>query len=90
MAVVTEGRGRDGARRSALELGGLNLGVLAGYGLITIGLVSLLAGLVWSAARRLRNLSDDPRAIRVLIVGGLALAAAGVLVGALATIAHGA
>jgi hypothetical protein len=38
----------------------------------------------------LRNLSDDPRAIRVLIVGGLVLAAAGVLAGALATIATGA
>jgi len=37
----------------------------------------------------LRNLSDDPTAVRVLILGGLALAAAGVLVGALATIANG-
>ena len=79
-----------GARRSALELDGLNLGVLAGYGLVTLGLVMLLVGLVWSAGRRLRNLADDPRAIRILIVGGLGLAAAGVLVGALATIANGA
>jgi hypothetical protein len=90
MAVATEGRSRDAARRSALELVGLNLGVLAGYGLITLGLVSLLVGLVWSAGRRLRNLSDDPQAIRLLIVGGLVLAAAGVLVGAVATIANGA
>jgi hypothetical protein len=75
---------------SALKLVGLNPGVLAGYGLVTVGLVILLVGLVWSAARRLRNLSDDPQAIRVLIVGGLGLAAAGVVVGALATIANGA
>jgi hypothetical protein len=74
---------------SALKLVGLNPGVLAGYGLVTLGLVILLAGLVWSAGRRLRNLSDDPQAIRILIVGGLGLAAAGVLIGALATIANG-
>lgn len=67
----------------------MNPGVLAGYGLITLGLIVLLVGLVWSAVRRLRNLSDDPRAIRVMIIGGLALAAAGVLVGALATISNG-
>jgi hypothetical protein len=67
----------------------LNPGVLAGYGLITLGLIILLVGLVWSAVRRLRNLSDDPRAIRVMIIGGLVLAAAGVLVGALATISNG-
>ena len=52
--------------------------------------IILLVGLVWSAGRRLRNLSDDPQAIRVLIVGGLGLAAVGVVVGALATIANGA
>ena len=67
---------------------GLNLGVLTGYGLITVGLVILLIGLVWSAGRRLRNLSDDPPAIRAMIVGGLLLAAVGVLVGALATIVN--
>jgi len=75
---------------SALKLVGLNPWVLAGYGLVTVGLVILLVGLVWSAGRRLRNLSDDPQAIRVLIMGGLGLAAAGVVVGALATIANGA
>lgn len=75
---------------AALGLDGLNLGVLAGYALITAGLVILLVGLVWSAGRRLRNLSDDPPAIRAMIVGGLALAAAGVLIGAIATIASGA
>lgn len=85
------GRGRDATRRRwALELVGLNLGVLAGYGLITVGLVILLIGLIWSAGRRLRNLSDDPPAIRAMIAGGLLLAAVGVLVGALATIVNGA
>jgi hypothetical protein len=60
----------------------LNVGVLLGYGLIIVGLVVLLIGLVWSGTRRLRNLSDDPRVIRVLILAGLALAAAGVIIGA--------
>jgi hypothetical protein len=60
----------------------LNVGVLLGYGLIIGGLVVLLIGLVWSGTRRLRNLSDDPRVIRVLILAGLALAAAGVIIGA--------
>ena len=60
----------------------MNVGVLLGYGLIIVGLVVLLIGLVWSGTRRLRNLSDDPRVIRVLILAGLALAAAGVIIGA--------
>jgi hypothetical protein len=60
----------------------LNVGVLLGYGLIIVGLVVLLIGLFWSGTRRLRNLSDDPRVIRVLILAGLALAAAGVIIGA--------
>ncbi|HLY13373.1 MAG TPA: hypothetical protein VKR24_03415 [Candidatus Limnocylindrales bacterium] len=62
----------------------MNAGVIVGYALITIGLVVLLMGLLWSGGRRLRNLSDDPRAIRVMIVAGLALAAAGVILGAIA------
>jgi hypothetical protein len=62
----------------------MNAGVLAGYALITIGLVVLLVGLLWSAVRRLRNLSDDPRSTRVLIVAGLVLAAMGVILGAVA------
>ena len=74
---------RTGTWEANLELAaGLNLGILLGYGLIIFGLVVLLIGLVWSGTRRLRNLSDDPRVIRVLILGGLALAAAGVIVGA--------
>lgn len=68
-----------------LELpAGLNVGVLAGYGLIILGLTILLIGLVWSGTRRLRNLADDPRAIRLMIVSGLILAGAGVIIGALA------
>jgi hypothetical protein len=62
----------------------LNTGVVVGYSLITIGLVVLLVGLLWSAGRRLRNLSDDPRSIRVMIVAGLVLAAIGVIIGAVA------
>lgn len=68
-----------------LELAaGLNAGVLAGYGLIIGGLTILLIGLVWSGTRRLRSLADDPRLIRVMIVAGLVLAAAGVILGAVA------
>ena len=63
---------------------GLNLGVLIGYGLIIFGLTVLLVALFWSGQRRLRNLSDDPRILRVMIVAGLILAAAGVIVGAVA------
>jgi len=71
--------------RQDLELPtGLNVGVLAGYGLIILGLTILLIGLVWSGIRRLRNLADDPRAIRLMIVAGLALAGVGVVLGALA------
>ena len=62
----------------------MNPGVIIGYTLITVGLVVLLVGLLWSAARRLRNLSDDPRKIRALIVAGLLLAAIGVVIGAVA------
>jgi hypothetical protein len=73
-----------GTWEADLELtDGLNVGVLLGYGLIIVGLVALLIGLVWSGTRRLRNLSDDPRVIRVLILAGLALAAAGVIIGAI-------
>jgi hypothetical protein len=75
---------RNGTWEVDLELAaGLNLGILLGYGLIILGLVILLIGLVWSGTRRLRNLSDDPRVIRVMILAGLALAAAGVIVGAI-------
>jgi hypothetical protein len=74
-----------GTWEADLELpAGLNPGILLGYGLIILGLVVLLIGLVWSGTRRLRNLPDDPRVIRVLILGGLALAAAGVITGAVA------
>ena len=62
----------------------MNTGVIVAYGLITIGLIVLLVGLLWSAGRRLRNLSDDPRSIRAMIVAGLVLAAIGVIVGAIA------
>jgi hypothetical protein len=62
----------------------VNTAVIVAYALITIGLVVLLVGLLWSAGRRLRNLSDDPRAIRAMIVAGLLLAAIGVIVGAVA------
>ena len=57
---------------------------MAGYVLIGVGLTVLLVGLLWSAARRLRNLPDDPRATRVLIVAGLVMAALGVVLGAIA------
>lgn len=71
-------------REVDLELApGLNGGVLLGYGLIITGLVLLLIGLLWSGTRRLRNLADDPRLIRALILAGLALAAAGVIIGAI-------
>jgi hypothetical protein len=67
-----------------LELAaGLNIWVLLGYSLIIVGLIVLLVGLVWSGIRRLRNLSDDPRVTRALIVTGLVLAAVGVIVGAI-------
>ena len=84
MARVGSNRpGRPGLDEEAnLELVGLNVGILAGYGLIGLGLTILLVGLVWSALRRLRNLPDDPRSTRILIVLGLVMAAAGVLVGA--------
>jgi heme/copper-type cytochrome/quinol oxidase subunit 2 len=62
----------------------VNTGVIVAYGLIAIGLTVLLVGLLWSAGRRLRNLSDDPRSIRSMIVVGLVLAAIGVIVGAIA------
>jgi hypothetical protein len=67
-----------------LHLGDLDLGLAAGLGLITIGLIVLVAALLWSAARRLRNLPDDPPSLRRLIVAGLAGAGVGVVVAALA------
>ena len=54
-----------------------------GFGSIVLGLAILLVSLLWSATRRLRNLPDDPRAIRLMIVLGLILSAAGVIAGAL-------
>jgi hypothetical protein len=39
--------------------------------------------LLWSTTRRLRNLPDDPRIIRAMIVAGLVLAAFGVLIATL-------
>jgi heme A synthase len=84
MARVGRNRpGRPGPDEEAnLELVGLNVGILAGYGLIGLGLTILLVGLLWSATRRLRNLPDDPRIVRILIVLGLVLTALGVVVGA--------
>lgn len=76
---------RDADWETDLDLpAGLNVGILTGYGLIILGLTILLVGLVWSGTRRLRNLADDPPAIRLMIVVGLALAGAGVVLGALA------
>jgi len=72
------GQGED------LDVSGLNLGIVAGYSLIGLGLTVLLVGLLWSAGRRLRNLPDDPRPTRVLITAGLILAALGVILGAVA------
>lgn len=75
----------EGRRREvALEQIQLNVGVALGFGLIGTGLTVLLIALGWSATRRLRNLSDDPRITRIMIVAGLILAAVGVVVGALA------
>jgi hypothetical protein len=54
----------------------------AGFSLIALGLTVLLIGLGWSAARRLRNLADDPTLVRRMIGGGLAVAAAGVALAA--------
>ncbi|MFI5200351.1 MAG: hypothetical protein ACHQXL_08270 [Candidatus Limnocylindrales bacterium] len=65
-------------------MGDLNLGLAAGFGLITISLIVLVSGLLWSATRRLRNLPDDPPILRRLIVAGLAGAGVGVVVAALA------
>jgi hypothetical protein len=74
----------EGQRREvALEQIQVNVGVALGFGLIGIGLTVLLIALGWSATRRLRNLSDDPRITRIMIVAGLILAAVGVIVGAL-------
>lgn len=60
-----------------------NLGEAIGFGSIAVGLAILLVGLLWSATRRLRNLPDDPLVTRAMIIVGLALTAAGVLLGAL-------
>jgi predicted acyltransferase len=73
---------RRSAQEDDLQQVQANLGAAIGFGLIVIGLVVLLVGLGWSATRRLRNLPDDPRGIRALIVIGLVLAAIGVIVGA--------
>jgi predicted acyltransferase len=51
--------------------------------MIGIGLTVLLVGLGWSAGRRLRNLPDDPRSTRVLIILGLGVTAIGVILAAL-------
>jgi len=67
-----------------LDLAPVNLVVVAGFGLIVAGLLVLLIGLGWSAGRRLRNLADDPPAVRGMIVAGLILAAIGVVLGAVA------
>jgi hypothetical protein len=67
-----------------LNLAPVNLVVVAGFGLIVAGLLVLLIGLGWSAGRRLRNLADDPPAVRGMIVAGLILAAIGVVLGAVA------
>jgi hypothetical protein len=67
-----------------LPVGDLNLGLAAGFGLITISLIVLVSGLLWSATRRLRNLPDDPSSLRRLIVAGLAGAGVGVVLAALA------
>ncbi len=61
----------------------MNLGLATGYALIVVGLTILLIGLLWSATRRLRNLPDDPRSLRLMIVAGLVLAAGGVVLAAL-------
>jgi hypothetical protein len=61
----------------------VNPGEAVGFGSIAVGLAILLVSLVLSATRRLRNLPDDPRTIRLMIVLGLILCAAGVIVGAL-------
>ena len=61
----------------------MNLGVAIGFGMIGIGLTVLLLGLGWSATRRLRNLPDDPRTIRILIILGLSVTAIGVILAAL-------
>jgi hypothetical protein len=70
-------------REVALQQIQVNVGVALGFGLIGIGLTVLLIALGWSATRRLRNLSDDPRMTRIMIVVGLILAAIGVVLGAL-------
>jgi hypothetical protein len=61
----------------------VNLGVAIGFGMIGIGLTVLLLGLGWSATRRLRDLPDDPRTIRILIILGLSVTAIGVILAAL-------
>lgn len=61
----------------------MNLGVAIGFGMIGIGLTVLLLGLGWSATRRLRDLPDDPRTIRILIILGLSVTAIGVILAAL-------
>jgi hypothetical protein len=73
-----------GIRAIVAAMGDLNLGLAAGFGLITISLIVLVSGLLWSATRRLRNLPDDPPILRRLIVAGLAGAGVGVVVAALA------
>ena len=78
------GRREHGTAMEAdLDQSGLTPGIVAGYVLIGVGLTVLLVGLLWSAGRRLRNLPDDPRATRVLIVAGLVMAALGVVLGAI-------
>ncbi len=66
----------------------VNLGEAVGFGSIIAGLAILLVSLILSATRRLRNLPDDPRTIRLMIVLGLVLCAAGVIVGAVAVGIH--
>jgi predicted acyltransferase len=70
-------------RETDLQQIQVNLGVAIGFGMIGIGLTVLLVGLGWSAGRRLRNLPDDPRSIRVLIILGLGVTAIGVILAAL-------
>jgi hypothetical protein len=78
-----------GAGQSRAIIGPVvNPGEVVGFGSIAVGLTILLVSLVLSAIRRLRNLPDDPRTIRLLIVLGLILCAAGVIVGALAVGIH--
>ena len=55
---------------------------MVGFGAIGVGLAILLVALLWSAARRLRDLPDDPRILRGMIIAGLIVCALGVVLGA--------